>query len=148
MNIHKTLEELSHDPVYKFGLIVIWVIALLVITCLSCHAEELKASWYSVASLKRDGQWSITKGVMSNGKAFSDSRLTAASRDWPLGTWVEVRNLANGKSVNVEITDRINKRFAHKRIDLSKMAFSRIGELKKGIVKVRVEKLVKVAGKL
>lgn len=99
------------------------------------------ASYYSENSLKNEGTWERTKGVCANGKQFDEQAFTAASCDYELGQWVRVTNTANGRNVVVKITDRINKRFKGKRIDLSKMAFSRIGKLEKGLVEVKVEEL-------
>src|SRR5690242_16717965 len=42
----------------------------------------------------------------ASGQKFSQNRLTAASRELPLGTTATVINEANGKSVDVKITDR------------------------------------------
>lgn len=75
---------------------------------------------------------------MANGKIYDHNKLTAASNQFSLGTWVEVRNLANKKSVIVQITDRMhpkNKRL----IDLSRSAAQKLGFIKRGITKVRVE---------
>ncbi|MBV8653168.1 MAG: septal ring lytic transglycosylase RlpA family protein [Alphaproteobacteria bacterium] len=80
------------------------------------------------------------KGMTTaNGETFSQNRLTAASRDLPLGTKAMVTNQANGKSVEVKITDRgpyVDGRV----IDLSKMAARQIGlSEKRGITPVKVE---------
>lgn len=104
-------------------------------------ADQIKASWYSVESLKREGSWKIWKGVMANGERFNDDGYTAASRLHNLGTMLVVTNINNGKSVVVKVTDRIGKRFAKTRIDLSKRAFSEIAMLKQGLVPVRIEVL-------
>jgi len=124
------------------GMIIMFIIILTIWFNLEkAHAEEIKltASWYSVDSLKKDGQWKLTTGVCSDGSTFNDNNFTAASRDFPLGTIVCVRNVKNGKKVVVKITDRINKRFKGKRIDLSKRAFSLLASLSQGIIPVVVE---------
>lgn len=54
---------------------------------------------------------------------------------------LRVTNIKSGKSVIVRTTDRIGKRFAKIRIDLSKRAFSKIANLKQGIVQVKVEQI-------
>lgn len=86
--------------------------------------------------------------AMANGKKYDHHKLTAAANRYPLGTWVRVSNLSNKKSVIVQITDRMhpkNKRL----IDLSKTAAQKLGFIKKGLVKVRVEVVNKpqLAGK-
>ena len=104
-------------------------------------SQELTASWYSIASLKRDGQWKITKGVMANGKKFQDEKFTCATRDYELGTYLKIIDNKTGKSIYVKVTDRMSKRFRGKRIDLSKRAFSKIADLKQGVIRVKVEKI-------
>src|SRR5215469_3971681 len=74
----------------------------------------------------------------ANGTTFRQNRLTAASRDLPLGTMVTVTNEINGKSVDVEINDRgpyVDGRV----IDLSKSAAARIGMKERGVAPVKVE---------
>ena len=101
----------------------------------------LMASWYSIESLKKEGTYKYSKGVMANGKNFDENNLTCATRLFPLGSSLFITNLENGKKVVVLVTDRIGKRFTTKRIDLSKLAFSRIAELKRGVVAVKVERI-------
>jgi len=106
------------------------------------HAEEvcLKASWYSIASLKKEGTYKYSKGVMANGRRFDDGRLTAASRDFPLGSVLRVVNPKNNRVVVVEVSDRIGRRFKGKRIDLSKAAFAKIADLDTGGIPVKIER--------
>lgn len=76
--------------------------------------------------------------LMANGQKFDENKFTAASNKLSLGTWVRVSNLRNKKSVIVQITDRMhpkNKRL----IDVSKAAARKLGFLKRGLVKVKVE---------
>ena len=68
--------------------------------------------------------------------------MTAACNVLPLGTWVRVTNLRNGKSVIVKINDRLHARM--KRIvDLSKEAADKLNYIKSGLTRVRVEVLGK-----
>ena len=101
----------------------------------------LTASWYSSASLRQEGTWAYSQGRMADGQQFDENALTCAARLWPLGARVRVTNLETNESIVVKVTDRIGKRFARRRIDLSKGAFSRIAKLKQGLIKVRVEEL-------
>jgi rare lipoprotein A (peptidoglycan hydrolase) len=102
-------------------------------------ALDLKASWYSVSELKRDGQWKLTKGVMANGKIFTDEGQTCASWDFPLNTRLRIRNVSTGHDVFVTNTDRTARRFKGKRIDLPKGAFNQLAPLKQGLINVQVE---------
>lgn len=78
----------------------------------------------------------------ANGEIFSQKRMTAACNILPLGTWVKVTNLRNGKSVIVKTNDRLHPRM--KRIvDLSRGAAQKIGYIGYGLTKVKVEVLGK-----
>jgi rare lipoprotein A (peptidoglycan hydrolase) len=130
-------------PSAKYFIPAVTILTLL-ICAIFAHAQTpqpayLTASWYSIQSLKREGTYAYSKGQMANGEYFRDDNYTCATRDFPLGTNLRVTNRDSGKSVYVKVTDRINKRFAGKRIDLSKRAFSQIANCKQGIVSVVVE---------
>lgn len=74
--------------------------------------------------------------------------LTAANNRLPIGTLVRVTHLANGKSVDVRITDRgITDR--HVKLDLCKEAAEKLGMVSKGVARVRmqvIEEEPKIAG--
>jgi rare lipoprotein A len=74
----------------------------------------------------------------ANGEIFRQNKLTAAHNTLPLGTFIIVTNIRNNKSVKVKINDRLHYR--NKRlVDLSKAAAKKIGFLKMGITRVKVE---------
>jgi rare lipoprotein A (peptidoglycan hydrolase) len=76
----------------------------------------------------------------ASGEPFDMHDLTAAHRTLPLGTRVEVRNLANGRTVEVRINDR--GPFPEERIiDLSRAAARKIGMLPTGSALVEVTPL-------
>jgi rare lipoprotein A len=78
----------------------------------------------------------------ANGEIYSQKKMTAACNVLPLGTWIRVTNLRNGKSVIVKINDRLHPRM--KRIvDLSKEAADKLNYIKSGLTRVRVEVLGK-----
>ena len=123
-----------------------YLITFLFLFCFSCEAlaEQLTASWYSVEALKRDGQWTKTKGLCADGKTiFDNSAYTCASWDYPLGCKVRVTCQETNKQVVVKVTDRTARRFKGKRIDLSKSAFKELsgGRLDKGLLQVKVERV-------
>lgn len=73
----------------------------------------------------------------ANGEIYDMNKLTAAHKRLPFDTWLRVRNLSNGKTTQVRITDRgpfVGKRI----IDLSKAAAVDIGMLGSGVAKVRL----------
>ncbi|MDM5057701.1 septal ring lytic transglycosylase RlpA family protein [Aeromonas rivipollensis] len=76
----------------------------------------------------------------ASGEPYKNNANTAAHMTLPFGAMVRVTNLANGKSVVVRVNDRGN--FPRGRvIDLSRAAFSSIGNTRSGLLKVKVEVL-------
>ena len=76
----------------------------------------------------------------ASGDKFDQMELTAAHQTFPLGSKVKVTNLTNGKTAEVEITDR--GPFAQGRIiDVSKAAAEKLGMIAAGTVPVEVELL-------
>jgi rare lipoprotein A len=74
----------------------------------------------------------------ANGEIFDQKKLTCASNVLPLGTWIKVTNLRNGRSVIVKINDRIHPKM--KRIvDLSRAAAQKLGYVSRGLTRVKVE---------
>ncbi len=91
--------------------------------------EQGIASWYGVPYHGRRA---------SNGEIYDMYKLTAAHRTLPFNTLVRVTNLANGKHVDVRITDR--GPFVEDRIiDLSLAAAREIDMVGTGTARVKVE---------
>ncbi|MFN9804083.1 MAG: septal ring lytic transglycosylase RlpA family protein, partial [Bacteroidota bacterium] len=90
------------------------------------------ASFYS---LNLDGTLTAT------GEKFRNEKLTAASNNLPLNTWVMVTNLRNGNTVIIRINDRMHPRMAKKGrvVDLSFRAARTLDFVKAGLTKVKVE---------
>lgn len=95
-------------------------------------AECGKASWYGEAHHGKP---------MRNGKPFNMHAMTAASNTLPLGTKAIVRNVQNGKFVQVTITDTGAFHRYGRIIDLSRAAFASLAPLDKGIIRVCVTRL-------
>ncbi len=74
----------------------------------------------------------------SSGERFDMYKLTAAHKNLPLGTYVVVTNLSNGKSVVVKINDRMPKS-NHREIDLSYAAAKELNYITAGLAKVQIE---------
>lgn len=91
------------------------------------------ASWYGAA---------LAGHRTANGERFDPSKMTAAHRSLPFGTWVEVRRVEGpAASVRVRITDRGPFGHADRIIDLSRAAADRIGMRKSGVALVEVRVL-------
>src|SRR5439155_1599985 len=88
-----------------------------------------QASWYGA---QHQGKQT------ASGTIYDQAGLTAAHPSLPFGSRVKVTNLANGKSVEVEITDR--GPFAENRIiDLSQAAAKALDMIDSGTATVRLE---------
>ena len=74
----------------------------------------------------------------ANGEIYSHKKMTAACNVLPLGTWIKVTNLRNGKSVVVKTNDRLHTRMKRV-VDLSREAADKLGYVKSGLTRVRVE---------
>lgn len=74
----------------------------------------------------------------ASGELYRHELKTAAHKELPFGSKVKVTNVNNGKSVVVRVNDR--GPFVRGRIiDLSKSAFSSIGNTTAGIIQVKIE---------
>ena len=96
--------------------------------------EEGIASWYG----GRDG---FEGKPTASGEIYDSSLLTAAHRELPLGTVVDVTNLDNDRTVRVRINDR-GPFIAGRVIDLSRAAAGEIGLLGPGTGPVRITVVV------
>lgn len=82
----------------------------------------------------------------ASGDIFSQKKMTAACNVLPLGTWIKVTNLRNGKSVVVRTNDRLHPRMT-RLVDLSKEAARQLGYIKSGLTRVKVEVFGKIKPK-
>lgn len=89
------------------------------------------ASWYSNKFENRR---------TANGEIFSQKKMTCATNHFKIGTWLRVTNILKKKSVVVRVNDRMGA--STKRvIDLTKAAAIKLGLIKQGLAKVRIENL-------
>ncbi|NBF02420.1 septal ring lytic transglycosylase RlpA family protein [Pseudomonas sp. Fl5BN2] len=119
-------------------LLIVGALLVLLTGCVSSHVidprgydETGTASYYGA---QHHGKRT------ASGEAFDQNGLTAAHRELPFGTRVQVTNLGNDKSVVV----RINDRGPHTRgrlIDLSRTAAQQLDMLRSGTAKVRIQAL-------
>jgi rare lipoprotein A len=87
------------------------------------------ASWYGAAHQGRR---------TASGQAYDARALTAAHRTLPLDTRLRVTNLANGRKVTVRVSDRGPFR-SRRIIDLSRAAAARLGLVRQGVGRVKIE---------
>ncbi|HJS53806.1 MAG TPA: septal ring lytic transglycosylase RlpA family protein [Chitinophagaceae bacterium] len=74
----------------------------------------------------------------ASGEIFSQQKSTAACNILPLGTWIRVTNLRNGRSVLVKVNDRLHSRMKRV-VDLSRSAAVKLNYIQSGLTRVRVE---------
>ncbi|MFH1208061.1 MAG: septal ring lytic transglycosylase RlpA family protein [Candidatus Omnitrophota bacterium] len=89
------------------------------------------ASWYSKSSPK-------IKKRTASAEIFDDKRMTCASWKFPLKTRLRITNLDNGKSVICVVNDRGPAKRLGRAIDLTRAAFKKISDPRKGLVTVSV----------
>jgi rare lipoprotein A len=90
-----------------------------------------KASWYGKPFHGR---------LTANGERYNMYKMTAAHRTYALGTILKVTSLKNWRSVIVRINDR-GPFYSSRAIDLSYGAAKKLGFIKKGIEKIKMEVL-------
>lgn len=76
--------------------------------------------------------------AMSGGDLYDKNKMTCAHNSLPMGTWLKVTNMLNKRSVVVCVTDRLHKNNS-RIVDLSRIAALKLGYLKRGLAKVKVE---------
>ncbi len=78
----------------------------------------------------------------ANGEVFDKNKLTcAALSNYKFNDKLRVANLKNNKSLVVVVNDRGGFAKYGRTLDLSEAAFKRIGNLKKGVLTVKIERL-------
>jgi len=91
-------------------------------------SEVGRASWYGAPYHGRR---------TSSGEVYDMYQMTAAHRELPLGTWIMVTNLENGRSVEIRVNDR--GPFVPDRIvDVSYAAGRLLGMIGPGVIPVRL----------
>ena len=112
----------------------LFLVSLLVFTYSTYSQETTLKGKVSYYANKFNGR------KTASGKRFDNTKLTCAHKTFPFGTLLKIINPIDGRFVIVEVIDRgpfIGKRI----VDLSKSAFLKIGDLKKGVMNVEIEKI-------
>lgn len=74
----------------------------------------------------------------ANGEIYNMYKVSAAHKTLPLNTVVSVKNLSNGKTLNVRINDR-GPFIENREIDLSYEAAKQLGIVERGLAKVEIK---------
>lgn len=94
-------------------------------------ARIVLASWYSETD-------EVINENTANGEEFDDKAMTCASQKYPFGKELLVMNALNGKHVVCRVNDRGPAKRLGRGIDLTRAAFKRIANPKKGVILVTV----------
>lgn len=78
----------------------------------------------------------------ASGEIFRQNGLTCACNVLPMGTWVRVTNLRNGKTVVVKVNDRLHPKM-RRLLDLTRNGAQKLGYVKSGLTRVKAEVLGK-----
>lgn len=116
----------------RIFLVIIMMISTLGIFSFKNNATDVKTSFASFYHDKFNGR------KTASGEIFSNKELTAANRTLPFGTQVKITNLISGKSVVVRVNDR-GPYHSSRAFDLTKAAFSSIGDIRRGTVAIEYE---------
>ena len=128
---------------YNFRLPLLLALSVVILTSISsCSTVQYKTDpeliGYTEHGIASFYAMKFQFRKTSSGDRFNQLALTAAHRSLPFGTKVRVTNLVNNRSVTVKINDRgpfIEGRI----IDLTRYAFSKIGDTEQGLIKVKLE---------
>ena len=101
-------------------------------TNLITTALLLTASWERFSDIGKQ---------TAGGGHYNPKAMTCATRLWPLGATLLVRETHNGSQVTVRVTDRPAARFGATRIDLSAAAFKKLNGLELGLCEVAVARI-------
>jgi rare lipoprotein A len=117
---------------------ILFLLALLiVVSCSSSKAIPGKMYVRSAEASYYNDKFNGRK--TASGEKFSNSNYTAAHRKLAFGTKIKVTNLANHKSVVVEVNDRGPQKHSRE-LDLSKRAFMEITDNKNhGTIRISIE---------
>ena len=94
-------------------------------------ADSLQASWYGLGYHGR---------LTASGEIFDMNQLTAAHRELPFGTRLQITWPDNGRRVLVRINDR-GPLLAGRDLDLSLAAARRLGIERQGLARVEYERV-------
>ena len=93
------------------------------------------ASWYSRTDPNINEH-------TANGEVFDDNEHTCASWDFPFDQHLLVINAFTGRYIDCRVNDRGPAKRLNRKIDLSKAAFSKIANVKRGLINVFIIPIV------
>jgi rare lipoprotein A len=145
------MTRMGEYPSYKNEIcmkkiIILFIGCFVVLTGFVTTAQPRDSSVYNPDTLVGIASFystNLDSTLTATGEYYTHGKLTAASNQYKLNTWVRVTNLRNGRSVVVRINDRMHKRMQAKGrvIDLSRSAAKILGFMKGGLTRVQLVKV-------
>ena len=107
----------------------------------SLKLDSVKTDEYLVTGIASFYSSNLDGTITATGETYRNNKMSAASNNFDLNTWVRVTNLQNNKSVIIRINDRMHPRMKKKGrvVDLSRIAAKKLDFIKNGLTKVKVE---------
>ncbi|MES2372672.1 MAG: septal ring lytic transglycosylase RlpA family protein [Bacteroidota bacterium] len=111
------------------------------ITTDSTKADSVKTDDNFMTGIASFYSSSLDGTLTATGERYRNNKMSAASNDFNLNTWVRVTNLSNSRTVILRINDRMHPRMQKKGrvLDLSRIAAKKLNFIKSGLTKVKVE---------
>ena len=135
--------SVAHRP-YRMGLchVTVGFLGMLFLFMASCARPPARPAIHAVPGIGDVGlaSWygpDFHGRRTSSGEVYDMYQLTAAHRELPLGTWILITNLENGRSVEVRVNDR-GPFVADRIVDVSYAAGRLLGVIGPGVVPVRL----------
>jgi len=120
-----------HGPTARITLLLLTALTMASCATRPLATEHGLASYHAPFILGRDAK-------TASGERWINFKMVAAHQRLPFGTIVRVTNLENNKSADVRIIDR-GPYVRGRVIDVSKRAARKLGMIKRGVVRVRLD---------
>lgn len=134
--ISLTLSRVSHSQVIEID-----SLASFLKDSLAVDSVKVKQGVPLVFGIASFYSSSLQGTKTATGEIYRHEKMTGASNHLKLNTWVRVTRVTTGKSIIVRINDRMAPRMAKKGrvIDLSRSAAAKLGFMKNGLTRVKLE---------
>ena len=103
--------------------------------------DSVKTDENTVIGIASYYSYNLDGTKTATGEIYRNTKMSAASNNFNLNSWVRVTNLKNNKSIILRINDHMHPRMKEKGrvVDLSRIAAKKLNFLKSGLTKVKVE---------
>ncbi len=136
-----TLLPAAKSYLLRSGLLILCMLPVMLLAQegqkIGSSPQKVKRTLYGMASFYAN---KFNGRKTASGELFNQKKMTCACNVLPLGTWVKVTNIRNGRSVIVKTNDRIHPK-VRRVVDLTRAAAEKLGFVSRGLTRVKVEVL-------